>query len=82
MNKGELILAAGEAIGRCTDHTHNRYHLMLRKGTLYCIPALDCCVDDTLVIVLTLHQLEQGLSDSEWSRVGDKLVEIYERLTL
>lgn len=82
MNPEELINAASVAMERCKDRRFGTYKLLVRKGTLLCVPRTDNQPDDIHVRTLTKWQLTNGLTSESWQDIGKKLNKVVKGIKL
>lgn len=81
-NIEDYINLAEAAMIRQTDYSYFRYALVVRAYKLLCISATGKMVGDIHIDTITRHQLINGLTDGEWSRLGDKVMRVMKELRL
>lgn len=81
-NIEDYINLAETAMIRQTDYSYYRYSLVVRQRKLTCIASPGMMVDDIFCCGLTRHQLEHGLTNGEWTRMGDKVMKVMKELRL
>jgi len=77
MNPEQLINAAAVAMERCKDRSVGTFKLLIRKGTLLCVPRTSSKPGDILIRSLTRWQLDHGFESESWNEIGKKLMTVF-----